>query len=268
MRFALRLSVLLGSLVALYGCGPSMPSPPAPTLSETLAGYGYVELQPPSLLLPPGTLVRVKGRDPLKGGIVCTQKSSLGEGVAVLESPSKDTVARSLQGAGYRLDLSVLPILGVKAEYASVDFVEVKLENVHVLELADDTVYEGVERRSDGCRKAMAGLLADPNEEITMVKSVLRADVSYEIKFKAEANLGAATKLDLVKALGADLGADASTATESAVRGTSLYWGVIDEKRLAQVGTALESGTRAAKPNERALPAGAKMELDPTPIAE
>ena len=267
-----RLALLaLGSVVMLTACGPKLPPPPPSnpqTLSQTLAEYGYIELQPPSLLLPPGTLLRVKGRAPLKGGIVCSQKSSLGEDVAVLESPSKDTVVRALQSRGYRLDLSMLPLLSGKAEYAAVDHLEAKFENVHVLELADDTVYDGVQRRTPGCKKAVAGLLADPKEEVTMVKSVLRADVTYGVDFKSSTTLDASAKLAIVKALAAELGADAATASERSVRGTSLYWGAIDEIRLAQVGTEMESGTRAAAPNDRALPAGSTLQLDPTPLAE
>jgi hypothetical protein len=231
-------------------CAPAVtapaapPAPPAPTakadkaFGQVLADYGFVELRPPSTLLPPGTIVRLKSREPLQAGIVCTQRAALGPALDLASSDSKATSLGSLDGAGYALDGSALPFLRVKAQYAAVERVTMHLSNVRVIEIPDSTVYDGLARRSSGCKKALKGLASDPAQTVSMIKSVLVADVSYGVDFRSSANLDAAARVSIVQSLGADLGANSSTATAGTVSGTALYWGATDDVQLVKTAAA------------------------------
>ena len=274
------------------------PAPPAETakadkaFGQVLADYGFVELRPPSTLLPPGTIVRLKSREPLQAGIVCTQRAALGPALDLASSDSKATSLGSLDGAGYALDGSVLPFLRVKAQYASVEKVTMHLSNVRVIEIPDSTVYDAVARRSSGCKKALKGLAGDPAQTISMIKSVLVADVSYGVEFRSSANLDAAARLSIVQSLGAELGANRSTATAGSVSGTALYWGATDDVQLVKTPaapvlhaaartsvssrsssavTAVPLGDPAAEapvpPVHALTPTRGGLQIDPTPMA-
>jgi hypothetical protein len=262
------LGVLVLSNVA--GCGPKEPAaaPKVESFGGMLAKYGFVELRPPSTLVPPGTIVRVKNADPLQAGIVCTQKSALGADVPLQESSSQEIVADDRDGASYYLDGSNLPILSVDARYASVERLKMSLTNVRVLEIADEAVYERFKQRSAGCQNAVAGLLQSPGSNVSMIKSVLMADVTYSAEFKRDQKLDAAVKVSLLKDIAPALGANSETATETGVSGKALYWGVIDDVRLAQAGLELPSDTRAAEGERVLKPSATALELDATPEAE
>ena len=288
--------------VAALGCSAIPPSaPPAAhqSFSDTLTQYGFVELRPPSTLLPPGTIVRLRSREPLQAQIVCTQKGALGATVEVQSSDSNSTSLGSRAEKSFQLEASAMPFLATKSAYQSIGSVVVQLSNVRVLEIADSTVYEGAAQRSESCRRAIDSLNADPATQVSMIKSVLAADVSYGVEFKTSETLDAGSRLALVKALAVDLGADADSATAEQVKGSSLFWGVTDEIRLAQLGEHAEAvaepagGSAAgpsgdgdapaegapqftmvpneptALPGDRALlPAHGALALDPKPLAE
>lgn len=289
-------SLVIG-LMALSCSAHSPPSaPPAAerTFSETLSQYGFVELTPPSTLLPPGTIVRLRTREPLQAQIVCTQKAALGPSVDLQSSSSQSTSLVSEAERAFNLDLSALPFLSSKAQYKSVGRVVMHLSNVAILEIPDTAVYEGYPQRSQACGRALADLESDPSNTVSMIKSVLAADVDYGIEFKDSSNLDVSAQVALVKALAADLGADASSAGEKSVQGHSLFWGVTDEIRLAQVGEIVADAPPAGDsglpgshmpsepahtppfPAQEMAPAGARalpqakgaLAIDPHPLAE
>jgi hypothetical protein len=291
---ALALALTLGCLAT--ACAPAAKAPPAPppapaetakadkAFGQVLADYGFVELRPPSTLLPPGTIVRLKSREPLQAGIVCTQRAALGPALDLASSDSKSTSLGSLDGAGYALDGSVLPFLRVKAQYAQVEKVTMHLSNVRVIEIPDSTVYDGLARRSSGCKKALRGLAGDPAQTVSMIKSVLVADVSYGVDFRSSANLDAAARLAIVQSLGAELGANRNTATAGSVSGTALYWGATDDVQLVKApppalpvsGRTSFSGTTALPitpdtspptPVHALTPSSGGLQIDPTPMA-
>ena len=285
------------SFLAAIACSPVPPNvPPAAqqTFSDTLTQYGFVELRPPSTLLPPGTIVLLRSRNPLRAQIVCTQKAALGSTVEVQSSDSKSTSLASQSEKAFRLDASAMPWLATKSAYQAIGGVVMQLSNVRLLEIPDTAVYEGAAQRSEACMRAVGDLHGDPANPVSMIKSVLAADVSYGVEFKTSASLDVGSRLALVRALALDLGADADSATAEQVRGSSLFWGVTDEIRLAQVGVHAEAlpapagasgngdlpmagaaevvmvpNEPTALPGARALPAahGALL-LDPKPLAE
>jgi hypothetical protein len=287
-------TILGWAAVACSAIPPSAPPAAQQTFSDTLTQYGFVELRPPSTLLPPGTIVLLRSREPLQAQIVCTQKAALGVTVELLSSDSKSTSLGSQAEKSFQFDASALPFLATKSAYQSIGNVVMQLSNVRLLEIPDTAVYEGAAQRSEACRRAIEGLNGNPANQVSMIKSVLAADVSYGVEFKTTASLDVSSRLALVKELAVDLGADADSATAEQVRGSSLFWGVTDEIRLAQVGEhaeeiappagASEGGSLpgdsepsvvmvpnepSAQPGDRALPAahGALM-LDPRPLVE
>lgn len=210
------------------------------SIGETLSQYGFVELKPPSTLVPPGTWVTVLNTNPLHLGIICTPESSLGlvgtDQLGVSSSADSEIISK-LSGS---FDLGAKALAKIKGEskFAEVRKISFQLKNIRVIELADEVVMRGLQQRTQPCREAILFRI-EGKESVSMVKSVLIADVDYRVEFNRE--LESRTEADLKKqlALELDLRLGAGEDGSSSLVGRDLIWGIREDARLAKVGLGL-----------------------------
>jgi len=221
---SLKATIVLALSLALGGCGKP--------IREQLKDFGYSELQPPSLLLPPGTIVTVKQSDPLMVGIICRRESAFGADIVaeVLSSPSvTSTQSKKLEGS-FDLDATYVTGLAADAKVEGVEGINVTMANVVIEELPDEAVIALIPQRNKSCADAMA-LRRGQNAKVSLIKSVVSADVTYVIRYSSSVNANA--KAELTKKVAARLGMSATTTGETSVSGTHLLWGARDDVELA-----------------------------------
>jgi hypothetical protein len=206
------------------------------TLGHTLGDDSYAELRPASKLLVPGTIVIVRRADPFIAGIICTSDASLGAG---FQPPVSPTVSRELKQkveANFGLDASYLNALKAQAKYSSLKNVSLVISNSQVLEISDALVRANVKNRSDDCKKSIVGRRAR-RETITMITSVVQADVKYQVDFNENGSLSVAEKDALVKDLAAEFDVSAGASGSNSMSGAGLFWGSRDDQYMVSIGS-------------------------------
>ena len=68
-----------------------------------------------------------------------------------------------------------------------------------------------------------------------MITSALQADVTYTANFKESTKLSAEARTELLKDLSARAGLEAARVSDSSIQGNNLFWGVMDDKYLANL---------------------------------
>ena len=230
------LATLLCSGIYLFVLVPQKPS----SLSNILADNGFVALQPPSNLYQPGMLVEIRQEDPLQLGIVCRSEDSLGlvDDSAVETSESSSIAFGSQLHSQFAVDVGSMTALTSSTEMAGLQSVSYDLSNVFLVEIPDTSVIEGLEKRTEACKKAIR-LRRENNKPITMIKSVLVADVTYHVAFGKDIAAAAKSTLLTKLALGLDAKINASQSNELSMSGAQLVWGIRDDKLLARAGQNL-----------------------------
>jgi len=232
--------MMLGAFT-LLGCRTS--------IGTTVRSYGYSELRPPSTLAAPGTLVYLRSSSPAQVAIVCTAKDAFGSALQIVQSDSAEIALTQELSIGAKLDASYLEKIKGNATYADVRDVTVLFTNVHVFEVPDAGVFEAVANRTPSCSQAKSTREKD-GRRVTLVKSVIQADVNYVLSFKRDLDI--VVKDTIAKQLAAELGVSGSQITNGTIRGSGLYWGVIDDPLLGRVNRPGEPVLR--RPRRRVLP--------------
>jgi hypothetical protein len=204
------------------------------TIGKVVSKHGFTELRPPSALLLLGTIITVREASPLTADIVCVQEASLGSDLPLQASETAEREVASHTSTSLKISADWLRKIQANAQYSAVENITLALTNVLIREVSDVTVFDKAKNRSADCVKAIAGR-ARNGQIVSMVKSIVGADVVYKVDFKSDANLYVSEKESLMKNLALELGADASTATSETVKGKGLIWGVHDDTWLAGV---------------------------------
>lgn len=237
------LVLLVGIYMALQKRGISTSS----ELSTVLTELGFVELRPPSTLFAPGTWVEVRSKNPLHLGIICNPVDALGLLDKGKPSPSVDVALKSRLNSNFALSSDAVSAWKADARLKVVRSVTFRLSNVQLLEIADNVIFEGFRRRTALCKQAIEFRLSRSNP-VSMIKSILLADVEYIIDF--DGNIGSELKMEATRALEAKLGATTTIDQFKNIRmaGTSLVWGVHDDSEIARFGYGLPpTGNSGAK---------------------
>lgn len=212
------------------------------TMEGVLESKGFVVLSPPSNLVPPGSWVSVVGENPLHLNVICGPENALGltEDDLLKVSESSDMDFESTLGRDYSVSARLLARLEGEGGFAGLDNITFSLTNVRVVEIPDDTVINGLRERVPHCRDAIVFRL-ESGQPITMIKSVLMADVVYEFSF--ERNINSETELQVAKKFALEMGLrlDDSQGGSSRVVGRNLIWGVREDSGLAKLGLGLTS---------------------------
>lgn len=209
----------------LTGCGA--------TLGNTIRDYGgYSELRPPTTLVPSGTVVELRQRDPAILEIVCSQRASLGDQFAVPESPTYNLALVQAVSKTFDIDADYLRQLKLDAQYGSAKNITLTVSNATVAKLSADTVYASVVHRKPECQDAIDDYIKD-ERTISMITSVLKADVAYSVQFDENVRSGAENQEKILKGLAAKLGAKYQSTGSRRIAGGGLYWGITDDAKLA-----------------------------------
>jgi hypothetical protein len=247
------LSGLIGMVSLLSGCADK-------TLSETIEGFEYIELVPPTVLVPPGSIVAILKPNPLSAELVCTSKQSLGADLAPEKSDSVAMEIKKKTTSTFKIDASYLEALKATGKYESVKDVKLTLSNVSVHELSTATLVEHKPNRPQACTTAIAVHRAN-KQKVTMIKSVIRADVVYTVEFKDSVTLEVGLKKGLVKGLAADLGFTATETTETTIKGVGLIWGIRDNEVLVDLEGVRPFGSEP--PEKPVFKAGGHLRIEP-----
>ncbi len=204
------------------------------TIGKVMSRYGFTELRPPSDLLSPGTIITISDADPLTADIVCTQEASLGPDPLLQASEKTEREVAAQTKTSFNISEDWLTTIRANAKYSAVEHITLTLTNVLVREVSEDTVFDRTTNRSAECVEAMESRVRN-GQIVSMIRSIVGADVVYKVDFRSEADLYVSGKESLIKSLAKDLGADASTATSETVEGKGLFWGVHDDTWLARI---------------------------------
>jgi hypothetical protein len=211
------------------------------SISVVLKSSGYIEIKPPSNLIPPGTWVSILSENPLTVSIICPPERALGADFdeQLLQSGSADTELVSKLSNAYSLGAALNDQIKGDSKFNSVESVSIKLTNIEIIEVANDTVLSGIRSRELNCKDAIR--LQYDTGTISMIKSVLVADAQYEVSF--EDSIDSTSKANLKKelALKLDLRLQASKNGTSTIVGKGLIWGVREDANLAKYGLELPS---------------------------
>ena len=192
---------------------------------EVIEDYGYYELQTPNTLYPPGTVVEIKKSKPMALDIVCEQKASLGTDFKALESDTYNREFIKKLNKSFAISADNLKQIKGNVKLEKIKNIKLKFSNTTILQLSAATVYENVVHITPSCQEAIKDYL-DEKRNVTMITSVLKADVEYNVDFEKEAGLSIEAKEEILKGLAAELGIGFKLSGEDQILGNGLFWGI------------------------------------------
>ena len=210
------------------------------SISKAITESGFVEFKPPSKLATPGSWVTVLNVDPLHLGIICTPANSIGliNEEKLLKSTSADINIVTKLSESFALDSTAMSKVRGDIRFEALQNVTLQLNNIRILEVPDDLITGGVKNRTEDCWTAIK-LRMSKKTPVTMVKSVLIADVDYQLSFKREMSAEAMANVKKQLALKLDLRLTKGEAGNSQISGVGLIWGVREDPILAKYGLSL-----------------------------
>ena len=222
---ALRAAIAICVLGLLTGC---------PNLGALLRNYGFTEVRPPSTLLEPGTVVWVKSMHPFTAGVVCTRADSLGPKFVPTLAPTASAQLQSATSASFSVGADYMQLLHADTRFSNITDVTIRLSNPTIHSLTDTDILNNAQQRTPVCERAIAARRA-AGYTVTLITSALRADVLYSASFKQSASLSAEARLATLQDLALRVGLDQAQVSESSIQGANLYWGIMDDRYLANL---------------------------------
>jgi len=209
-------------------------------IGDVLRQNGFTELRPPSTLVPPGTWMTVLSTNPFQLSIICGPETSLGLAGSnhLHSSASISTELMSSLSSQFDLGLDFLAQAKSDTRFAQIRNVSFQLKNIRLLEISDDSVLRGVQNRTPDCRDAIRFRVSG-GEPVSMVKSVLIADVDYRVEFRRQLDTGTEADLKKQLALELDLRLASTQSGSNNLVGRNLIWGIREDARLAKAGLGL-----------------------------
>jgi hypothetical protein len=223
------------------------------TIEHILRSYQFTELNPPSTLSPPGTLVTVIKDDPLVVGVICTSSDALGDQLQaslLVSDSSSSKEAEQLTGKFNLAENGTAHMSGV-VDSKYVKSISLTLSNVRLIEIPDSAVFELVGQRKDSCTEAVR-LREQNRQRVSMIKSVIEANARYRVEF--EGSLDTTTRTRISSQIASGMGLKMTAGSEDTIQGDGLYWGVRDDESLAAVSQSEPPRTGALE-HFRLLPA-------------
>jgi len=215
-------------LVALLAVSASLMSCAAET---TLAGhikqFGFAELEAPSTLVAPGTIVYIRDADPLSIGVACNRRAAYGDSIEVLTSPTKSLQVSHTLTRRFALGGDIRRILRADARLNKVKNVWLGLSNDTIYAVSLDVLEAHKEQRAARCKKVVADL-ESTGWSFAVIVQALKADVTYTVDWADTLTIGGSTDSTL-RLLALTLGMERASVGTSTISGTGLFWGVVDE---------------------------------------
>lgn len=195
------------------------------TITAILSDTGYFEVVPPSTFGGPGTINTIEYLS--DGRLELHPTCDVDPALLVGKIQKSRTVDRDLkQSLEKKLDVSaqVRDKLSAVAGMQQVEAVNLKLENANILLISDESLIS--------TRNAL--LKAECEDAVTMnvssggvvcqTRSVLEADVVYEIKYREKVSME--EKAKLTSEIAAKLDLDVHQGAEDKVSGSQLFFGI------------------------------------------
>lgn len=240
-------------VVALVGaCADAGKQPQS--LSDAVLSLGFAQVNPPTTLAPPGTLIWIQQGTPFSSGVLCTRSNALGDELAVEQVPTLSAQWRQQASAGLSVGGDLAQRLNAQLGADYVHEVKLSLTNAQVLAVNDAQVLDQAERHdpSSGCLAAIH-MRQQEGDALSIVRSVLQADIEYSVSFSASAN--AAVKAQVAEEIAASVEGSVKVENNSTVLAKGTFIGVKDDAVLfrgfmqsngeARLGDSMDSSFRA-----------------------
>ena len=231
----MRIYTALLSSTLLVGCAKQ------PGLNEAIQTYGYTSITPPSTLMTPGTVVYRIEQDPLQAGTICRAETVFGEEDITTQSSTASMVQELSQEGSFSLDVNLTSLLNGNANAEHIKNVNVTLKNATLIEVPLADAMKAIdENRQDYCAEAIEESIKQ-GREVSLIASVLRADVTYDVVLDTSAGLSAEASQELIEGLAVSMGLSASNVNNTNIEGTGLFWGARQDVELATRGLEVQS---------------------------
>jgi hypothetical protein len=199
---------------------------PKGTIAAILTETGYLEIIPPTTFSGPGTIntIELLGN----GKVKLHQTCDVEPGLLADKIQKSQTIDReSKQSIEKTLDVSaeIRKKLEAVAGISQISFIHLKLENANILSVTDESLISA--RKSallkDNCAEAVMENVSGGGI-VCQTRSVIVADVIYEIKYNDTVSIGERAKLTSEAA--AKLNLDAREDVDDQISGHQLFFGV------------------------------------------
>lgn len=219
------LPLAVAALLVLVACGSQ--DPKATDIAGAVQALGYTAARPPTQLTPPGTVVAITSQQPFQARVVCSQTGALGD-VTLAESATQSSEWSRQSKARFGVSADVADRLNAKFGAGHLKEISLSLSNTKVFELSDEELIEAATggHTTTACLSALEAR-RNNGDPVTMIRSVLQADVVYTLHFATD--IDAQAKLAYLKAAAPELLARYTLDGTSAIKGDALYFGIIDD---------------------------------------
>ncbi|RZN00830.1 hypothetical protein CWO91_33580 [Bradyrhizobium genosp. SA-3] len=216
------------------------------TITAILSETGYFEVVPPSTFGGPGTINTIEylsnGR--LELHPTCDVDPALLTG-KIQKSPTVDRELKQSLEKNLDVSAQVRDKLSAVAGMQQVDSIHLKLENANILLVSDESLMSTRNALLKAeCADAVTQNISSGGV-VCQTRSVLEADVVYEIKYHNKVSMEERAKL--TSEIAAKLDLDAHQGADDKVAGSQLFFGI----RLLPYPILLDSPTGKPKPCTR-----------------
>jgi len=216
------------------------------TITAILSETGYFEVVPPSTFGGPGTINTIEYLS--NGRLELHPTCDVDPAILTGKIQKSPTVDRDLkQSLERNLDVSaqVRDKLSAVAGMQQVDSIHLKLENANILLISDESLISTRNALLKAeCEDAVTQNLSSGGV-VCQTRSVLEADVVYEIKYHNKISME--EKAKLTSEIAAKLELDAHQGSDDKVSGSQLFFGI----RLSPNPIVLKTATGEIKPCTR-----------------
>lgn len=221
-------SALFACFVGLLSCSC------APTVESVVKSYGFTPFVPASTLYAPGTIIKTVKNSPQTYERVCNALSSVGNIAPDNSDTYNVNLIEKLKNRNH-ISVDAIKQIAAKLGFIQIRDVRLRLDNVHILDLARNQVIEGRNNRSRACQTAIELSAEEPMTFLTMIGAVIQADVYYEIESSRKFEISAGAKDQLAQVIKGDLEISVASDTKLVVSGKRLYIGMrsIDSSSVA-----------------------------------
>lgn len=239
-------------------------------IGRAIESLGFQQINPPSTAAGPGSMVYIKQEHPLRIGMICSTRHSLGSHFAPREHPTSQATFNKTRNRHFALSADVMSQVKADVSLHAIKSVCVTLSNPKIYMVEDTDVHYNIQYRSEICTNSIARRVAS-NFRVSMISETLEGDVTYSVTWDSAQNLTAQAKLEILSNLRAKLRLGTAQIVGNAIVGKSLVWGIVDDRWLAQasIDGAFESyipGVISNSPQVRTIgPYEHPVEVDPRP---
>jgi len=216
------------------------------TIAAILSDTGYFEMVPPSTFGGPGTINTIEYLS--NGRLELHPTCDIDPAILTGKIQKSPTVDRDLkQSLEKNLDVSaqVRDKLSAVAGMQEIDSIHLKLENANILLISDESLISTRNALLKAeCEDAVTQNISSGGV-VCQTRSVLEADVVYEITYHNKISMEERAKL--TSAIAAKLDLDAQQGADDRVSGSQLFFGI----RLSPSPIVLNSATGKIKPCTR-----------------